>query len=395
MGLAKSYYMEIQERGWSPVDEKYLCRKCLESGNNFKPFFSTNSQIGICEYCKKQRKVVELNDLIGFVAIRVFRFYTDPVNELPYETAEGGYWGASMYEIDEILDDHISFNKDDVKDDILSAFDQSQRYCRVNPFADDESDTYMSYWDKFTKILKYERRFFFPRPKKERTPSIKYGAIENVGDILNFSVNEMKRQNLFKTLKKGQVIFRAREINPASGKHLNDEEYIIPDIQISSKKSSRLSPAGIPIFYGAYEKEHLSKEIRATVSDHVYCAEFQTIKPLTVLDLTKFEYPSIFIQENTYQYEVSKFISKLIHEIMIPVEHDGSEHLEYVPSQVFSEFLRHRFKYRQRSIDGVIYPSSFGGSGANLALYISNDKISYKGSSKPDAVLVLNKIHKA
>lgn len=391
MGRAKEMLQEMEERKFSYINSKNLCRSCLEDSESFKPFFRKYGKPGKCSYCNRQKSVLDINDLIDFISEKVFIYYTNPAEVLPYESAEGGYLGGEMWDIGEILDNHISFIDNEVRNDLLSAFDQCEQYCKSDPFSDSESEVFKSFWDQFVHLVKYEKRFFFPRPAKERVPTIRKGKVEYAGDVLNFAYNEMKSQELFRTLHPSETIFRAREIDPLLNDTNNSLEYIIPPLEVASKYSSRLSPAGIPIFYGAYSKEHLVSEIRAKNPQNIYIAEFELKKSIIVLDLTKFKGPSIFIDEPT-QYEGKRFIRSFISDIMTPVSHDGREHVEYVPSQVFSEFIRHRVEHREKKVSGIIFPSSFNGTSKNIALYINNSAIDYKESCKSDSILSLKKI---
>lgn len=39
--------------------------------------------------------------------------------------------------------------------------------------------------------------------------------------------------------------------------------------------------------------------------------------------------------------------------------HDGREHIEYVPTQIITEYFRYKFATKKiEKIDGIIYPSS-------------------------------------
>lgn len=54
-----------------------------------------------------------------------------------------------------------------------------------------------------------------------------------------------------------------------------------------------------------------------------------------------------------------QFLWQFVNEISKPVAHDGSEHIEYVPTQVVSEYFAQAFQYAKgKRIDGLIYPSA-------------------------------------
>ena len=56
-----------------------------------------------------------------------------------------------------------------------------------------------------------------------------------------------------------------------------------------------------------------------------------------------------------------------------PVELDNMEHLEYVPTQVITEWFRHVFRTSEgEQIDGIVYPSARKSGGVCCALFVSN-----------------------
>lgn len=69
-----------------------------------------------------------------------------------------------------------------------------------------------------------------------------------------------------------------------------------------------------------------------------------------------------------------QFLYKFTDEISKPLAHDGSEHIEYVPTQVVSEYFAQAFKHaKNKRIDGLIYPSAVAQRGKNLALFPQYD----------------------
>lgn len=66
--------------------------------------------------------------------------------------------------------------------------------------------------------------------------------------------------------------------------------------------------------------------------------------------------PSLFDKKNRYARDVIRFLNKFSVKVSSPIERDGREHTEYVPTQMLSEYFRHIFKYKKHSIDGILYP---------------------------------------
>jgi len=65
----------------------------------------------------------------------------------------------------------------------------------------------------------------------------------------------------------------------------------------------------------------------------------------------------------------------LRHELSKPIEKDDKSHIEYVPTQVFTEYIRHAYKFEDGSkFEGIIYPSSIQPSGISCVLFVENDQ---------------------
>ena len=57
-------------------------------------------------------------------------------------------------------------------------------------------------------------------------------------------------------------------------------------------------------------------------------------------------------------------------DICQPVQKDGREHINYVPSQVVSEYFAQVFKTPEgKMLDGIVYPSAVALGSVNLALF--------------------------
>ena len=60
---------------------------------------------------------------------------------------------------------------------------------------------------------------------------------------------------------------------------------------------------------------------------------------------------------------------------LLKISKDGFEHIEYVPPQVFTEYVRHLLKSPGgASIDGISYPSSRHAGGTSCVLFIKNEQ---------------------
>ncbi|MCE5292392.1 MAG: RES domain-containing protein [Nocardiaceae bacterium] len=59
------------------------------------------------------------------------------------------------------------------------------------------------------------------------------------------------------------------------------------------------------------------------------------------------------------------FRTRPVKELTLPIVLDGREHIDYVPTQVFTEFLRYAFP---EPLDGMVFPSAQS-DGRNVVLF--------------------------
>ena len=88
----------------------------------------------------------------------------------------------------------------------------------------------------------------------------------------------------------------------------------------------------------------------------VTVACFVCERPLRVLDLTSLPpIPNFWDKGDHHLRHGICFLYDFVHELVKPIKHDGREHIEYVPTQIVTEFFRHHFSER---LDGLVYKST-------------------------------------
>ncbi len=78
-------------------------------------------------------------------------------------------------------------------------------------------------------------------------------------------------------------------------------------------------------------------------------------------------------------------------ELSKPIEKDGREHIEYVPTQIVAEYLKYKCKSidsKRKRIKGILYPSSRC-NGISCALFLRNTHCVDKTDNDPKAFLKL------
>ena len=100
----------------------------------------------------------------------------------------------------------------------------------------------------------------------------------------------------------------------------------------------------------------------------------QTSKPIDIPRI-----PSIFEPvADTLEYDPRPpliFLNYFAAELSMPIAGDCSVHVEYVPPQVVTEFVRTEFRHEGLLLDGIRYRSARHEGGTSLVLFASQDNL--------------------
>jgi hypothetical protein len=388
MGLMKSYigreHMLLPE---------IVCHKCFNN-DELKDLIKSDGETKGCSFCNSKAKSHRLSDVIQFISNSLHSEYENPVENMSYETREGGYHGASTYDTYEILEMvDLDVNSQDLFDTIASNI-PNDHWCETDPYQLRDHQESIYDWERFSRLVKYKCRYMFL--KHETAPKDFFDDQELVSSILNKLIYIFENQNLIKTINTNTKIYRSRHYNTKNPFELRLREIAPP--KDGKPSSSRMSPAGIPMFYGAKEEGTALKEIKATKGNNVVTAIFKTKRKLRVVDLTSIPYiPSIFSGATERDREEIRFLNAFLKDFSKPIKKDGQEHVEYVPTQIITEFCKYNMKSGNTKIDGFKYPSSVDNGKVAYCLFVDRYQCGVKKSNsfgfdnKDDQILSLLK----
>lgn len=308
-----------------------------------------------CSYCGIQWAAdisVLLNELSDIIRAE----YTDPADELPYETQEGGYQGQTYdgFELIEELDEWT--NNEELLKESASAF-AGRDWCRRDYFGLSPYQALSFGWTRFSEQVKHRTRFLFLQELGDDTGhphEIPPGKmLETLGKLfVDFELmSEVPKRTEF---VRARVIKAYERPSTAAELGTAPRQYAV--------NPNRMSPAGIPMFYAAYEEATSVLETYQPNNDaeEIALARFRTERELKVVDLTTLPaMPSNFDRENREKRQPIEFLRDFEHDLTKPVARDDKAHLDYIPTQVVTEFVRHRLKNALGGrLDGILYRSS-------------------------------------
>jgi hypothetical protein len=353
--------------------EKAVCDKCFDD-YAIKKFIKGNASTKKCDYCGKSSRdinsAVPLHEVVEFMLDGINYEWDIPGNSVTWCSQEGGWVGARViHKYDLVADElELEIQDNDLFNDIVHSIADDE-WCQRDPYGLPPGEEMFYDWEKFSEQIKHQIRYVFFRAKRRGERDVlerhePYFILNRLGQV----VNEL---SLIDSLPLGTEFIRAR----VSKKRLHPVvKELGPPLPQEAIYSNRMSPAGIPMFYGSidektaiaetYDKKDKSKR-------YVTVATFKTMRELTILDLTKLpEFPSLFDENRRHIRGPLSFLRSFVADFSKSIKKDGREHIEYVPTQVVTEYFRHIFRYeRRRSIDGIIYPSSRKKKGKSCVLF--------------------------
>jgi hypothetical protein len=141
-----------------------------------------------------------------------------------------------------------------------------------------------------------------------------------------------------------------------------------------------MSPVGIPMFYGARDLETCVAELKdpSRPSSRCTAAAFLTPRPIRVLDLTRIPpTPGLFAPRSPLKNERPnlRFLNDFLQDISRPVKKDELANVEYVPTQIVTEYFRRIVRCGDGArVSGILYPSAVRPGGVCCVLFFKNEQ---------------------
>lgn len=355
-------WLEDQAQGWSDP-ETWVCRHCIGDDpylRNLVRKALTPAQT--CTYCNsKRRRAAPVSSVMDAIFRGIRYSYADDATAAVPGGIEVDYY-TSEYVVDDVADSEGLEWPEQLKADIANALtDDAWVQAAEGHWMGSHGHEVLNYsWRTFSHAVKHKSRFHFRSPRADRS----YGEEVSVDEMLPFLANLVRRRRMPRRLQAGTTAYRVR-----IGQHPHSLEHLGPP-PAEGTRAGRMNPAGIPYFYLSMTEQTALAEARVAAGQVATVSRWALAKDLYVLDLTRsLRAPSVF-SGRWGDHDLTQFIYDFVHAISQPVTHDGSEHIEYVPTQVLSEFFAQAFTYAKgRALDGIMFPSALVQGAPNLVLF--------------------------
>jgi hypothetical protein len=382
MGRAKEWMMEREARGYDDA-EGSICHDCVEDAY-LAQWIDENATETICRFCGREADepiAASFEEFIGVVLDGIRFDWSHPDDEgIMFISREGGYQ-ASISDLDDVLSGYEISDNVSVVEALIESIDDNG-WVERDYYIGDKSQQLKWGWDKFKRVTKHQTRYLFLSVKNGDDSSVP--ASQMLDAIAGVIASDLGDIEFVKVIGPDTDLVRIR----IDSKKFETAADIGSPPEKFALQSNRMSPAGIPMFYGALdvdtakaetfdEAQHLGQTISIGV--------FRPLRNLHLLDLAELpNIPSVFDAEGHHLIHPLRFLHAFARDLAKPIARDGREHIEYVPTQIVTEYFRRVFRVGKMRLDGLIYRSARHPGGTAVVLFCENAQCVDPGAtSKP------------
>lgn len=388
MGSAKRLLELFENRGFGDTENKSVCLSYFERPDLRKRLAGAATN-GSCSYCGMTGNIVQIEDVLE-VLVDTIRFaYDEAVDALPYDGSEGGYQGSDTYDTYDVLSDHFMIQFGEPFNDLGHAI-YGGPWCAKNPFSIPVEVELATAWDQFVEITKHESRYFFSSYQKPPGDALAVDLIPSPREFLDAVATTVSKLKLIRRLCTTEDIYRVR-----LGETCFHGAADLGSVPVANaKQANRMSPAGIPMFYGATDPQVALAEVPRSAETVTSTGRFRLRNTCLLVDLAKIpDIPSVFELDHRQHIGVITFLRDFADQIARPVSRGAVDHIEYTPTQVLTEFFRYRFTFEGQGVDGIVYRSAAFPDGESIVLFFRNEECGDANSVMPQHKLLLQDAH--
>ena len=358
-----------------PHQGPFVCTDCINEPG-IQDFIEQNKVELKCSFCDEESSSAALLDNVAEHMKESLKYeYDDALEWFFYDREEGGYIGKTWDSFD-LLVEEIEL---DLPNDIdgrllLEIIDRLPgiTWCEADPHDVPDRERVRYDWAWFSEVVMYRRRFFF-----ENFQDGIYGDRTSPGKFLEKTLKSAENLELFLSVPADTPLFRARH-QKQDEKFTTTEELGPPPRELANQ-SNRMSPPGIPMFYGC---DHAETALRETAKGpgRFAVARFKTLRPSVILDLTRIPPVSSLFEviSETLDFrprEVLTFLNHVRDEISTPVRRNDRSHIDYIPTQVVTEFVRSKLIGLDIPVDGIKYWSAVHPGHASYVIFATQEDL--------------------
>jgi hypothetical protein len=373
MGYQKDRLLEEDDQGWK-FSARGICVECI-SDSYLQQVVENNLKEKKCDFCgcvaKKAPIAAPFDSVMRVIHDTVTQYWAHASGEpIAWDQEEGSYAGDT-WDTWDLVHDVIPFppsEKENVLEYIVDRLG-NETWCEKSPYSLTGAKHYSYSWDTFCHAVKHETRYFF-----SSMPSDEFAEHIPVSQMLD-KLSEMIAGAQIETTLPADTQFHRFRVHKARERCVTWDALGSPPPERCV--SNRMSAAGISVFYAGMDFETAHAETAANLKRTdprvLTVGVWTNTRPLKVLDLSKFPAIPEFYQIPRYDRDPIVFLNHFVEEIRNPVKHDGHEHIDYVPTQILTEYLQRSYRaLDNRPLDGIIYKSAQRRRGRSIVIFASH-----------------------
>lgn len=364
------------------LEGKKVCSNCF-ADRHLSELVEKNADADACDYCGEKGESVRAADLTTILE------YMLPQIDLEFDRADEALpqdpeTKDRMFPEDEMdartmLEMEIGLGLPrDYKGELMATIAEAmpeQDWCYRDPLIDLPADRVGTSWDAFKKVVTHRRRFFLLQYEDTALEyDLTWGAAAyTIPELLKRIAQFTFDHELVVPMKAKTPWVRCQWMNP--GDNDFDAGRMGPPPYENATLPNRMSPVGVPMFYGAADRETALAEI-ATGPGRFAAGTFITTREVLVLDVRKApEIPSLFDAKKAKDRPIAEFMESFIEDFRKRIDREEKPHLDYLPTQVVTEYFRTLVTSpKKRPIEGVLYSSTKNGRDA-IVLFAENGDV--------------------
>jgi hypothetical protein len=372
VGLTKRWAEGLASRGFGDTGDQAVCLECILD-ETLRELLRPHLSEPRCTFCGStgdagQAIAADFEQLMYIVMEAVHFLYTTAESGLPWDSEDHEYIGGPILDSDDIAHDLCSGA---VLEDVVVAIGAAitEQEWTESDFASARPDQVLRWaWEAFCEKVKYESRFVFLSTAE---PVSDHPDDMTTIQLLHRLEEIIVGNDMLLRVPAGREFWRGRLADDPSKVVEYNTAGALGAPPRDRASNSRMSPAGISMFYGSDDIDTVVAEIGAhSTNRYAIVGVFKTVRDLTLLNLADLPpVPSPYHDAGRAAYFDLVFVHAFARDLGKPIILDGREHIEYVPTQVVTEYLRYVLP---QSVDGILFRSAQNG-GVNCVIFCDAD----------------------
>lgn len=365
MGMAKRWMEEQDAQGWSFTDG-FVCSRCVDEPVLRSTLLAQETAEQECSFCGTS-PAAPLDALLGPFVKGVRRLYDRAADELPWDGREGGYQGDTIDTWDLVGEFDRVLVGDGLLDAVRDAIDDEIWVAKnwAIPAVDEQLT---KAWDRFCEAVKFETRYVMwrkPADVDHREPGEidPSRVLDAIGDLVDIFPEYLTTE-----VEPATPLWRARPHGPGDDVGSAAELGTTP---VDKSQANRMSPAGIPMFYGAFDPDTaIAEATEGKGHPLVTVGAFHVTATARLLDLTRLKpVPSIFAEDGDQRGQW-QFLHHFERTLRAKAAKDE---IDYVPTQIVTEYFLRIFGDGSY-FDGIQYMSDVVAGRTCVVLDLRNER---------------------